>query len=155
MGGRIKNGRYWKRPEATKEVFTQDGWFKTGDIGQWTEKGGLRILGRSSIDIIKSAGYKISALDIEREILSVSGILECAVIGVPDEIRGQRLVAAIVVDHEIIGQDEEEISAGIRKVLSQQLAHYKIPSKFKLISALPRNVMGKPDKKQLMKKWEE
>ena len=100
---------YWRRPNATAEAFDQAGWFKTGDTAAshgnppyW------RILGRSSVDIIKSGGYKISALGVENVLLSHPSVKECAVVGVEDEVQGQ-IVAAVVVPHP----DEPQVRASL------------------------------------------
>ena len=87
---------YWQRPEATQEAFDEEGWFKTGDIAE-LENGYYKILGRSSVDIIKSGGYKISALEIENAILSHPSVEACAVIGLPDAEWGEVVAAAIVL----------------------------------------------------------
>ena len=87
---------YWNRPDATAEAFDADGWFKTGDTA--ASEGSppyWRILGRTSVDIIKSGGYKISALEIENALLEHPAVNECAVVGVEDETQGQ-VIAAIL-----------------------------------------------------------
>lgn len=81
---------YWNKPEATEKEFTKDGWFKTGDIAQY-HNGYYKILGRASADIIKSGGYKISALQIETELLAHPLIADCAVVGLSDPIWGQKV----------------------------------------------------------------
>lgn len=86
---------YWRRPEATSKEFSSDGWFKTGDVARRDERGAYFIQGRASVDIIKSGGYKISALEVEREMLSLDSILEVAVVGLPDEEWGQRVAAVV------------------------------------------------------------
>lgn len=86
---------YWRRPEATKKEFTTDGWFKTGDVAKRDANGAYFIQGRASVDLIKSGGYKISALEVERKMLALASVQEVAVVGLPDEEWGQR-VAAIV-----------------------------------------------------------
>ena len=79
---------YWGRPDATREAFTADGWFKTGDVA--VEKDQIyRILGRSSVDIIKTGGYKVSALEIEEVLCTHDGIRDCAIVGIPDEEWGE------------------------------------------------------------------
>lgn len=91
---------YWNRPDATAEAFDADGWFKTGDTA--ASEGSppyWRILGRTSVDIIKSGGYKISALEIENALLAHPAVNECAVVGVEDETQGQ-VIAAILTCHE-------------------------------------------------------
>ena len=87
---------YWRKPKATAEAFDADGWFKTGDTAALQGNPPYwRILGRSSVDIIKSGGYKISALGIENKLLEHPDIAECAVIGLEDEVQGQ-IIAAVV-----------------------------------------------------------
>ena len=134
---------YWHRPEATSTSFTKDGWFKTGDIAELVD-GSYRILGRSSTDIIKSGGYKISALEIEEIIRAEKGILDCSVVGLPDDEWGE-LVAAALMTSEIFNL-EELITA-----LKNKLPGYKMPRKFKLLTDLPRNAMGKVTKNELKK----
>ncbi|KAJ9084135.1 hypothetical protein DSO57_1027508 [Entomophthora muscae] len=87
---------YWNRPEATKEAFTEDGWFKTGDTALLTSSGAFRILGRTSVDILKTGGYKVSALEIEKELSAHPEVLECAVVGVPDAQYGDKVTALVV-----------------------------------------------------------
>ncbi|XP_023337014.1 acyl-CoA synthetase family member 3, mitochondrial [Eurytemora carolleeae] len=87
---------YLNKPEATKKEFTESGWFKTGDTCK-VENGVFRILGRTSVDIIKSGGYKISALDIERILLTHPRIQDVAVVGVPDPTWGEKVGAVVVV----------------------------------------------------------
>ena len=86
---------YYGRVEATKKEFTNDGWFKTGDTAQFVEQS-YKILGRSSVDIIKSGGYKISALHVERLLLSNPEIADVAVVGLEDPVWGQKVAAVIV-----------------------------------------------------------
>jgi len=87
---------YWGKEEATVESFTPDGhWFKTGDLGAKDADGYLYILGRLSADIIKSGGFKISALDIERELLTMPRVGECAVVGLPDDTWGEKVTAIL------------------------------------------------------------
>ncbi|KAJ9587333.1 hypothetical protein L9F63_019160, partial [Diploptera punctata] len=86
---------YWKMPEATKKEFTEDGWFKTGDTAQYVE-GAYKIQGRTSVDIIKTGGYKVSALEIETHLLGHPDILDCAVVGLPDPTWGQKVAVVMV-----------------------------------------------------------
>ncbi|ORY06112.1 AMP-dependent synthetase and ligase [Basidiobolus meristosporus CBS 931.73] len=139
---------YYNRPEATRETFDQDRWFKTGDIGCITTDGYYKILGRASTDIIKSGGYKISALEIEREILDYPGILDCAVVGPEDEEWGQKVAAVVLVE-----EDQNIELQALRDWASSRLAKYKLPSLLHVYKggSLPRNVMGKVNKKQLVK----
>jgi malonyl-CoA/methylmalonyl-CoA synthetase len=135
---------YWSKPDATKKTFTEDGWFKTGDIAV-CEKGYYRILGRDSIDIIKSGGYKISALEIEEILRTNDGINDCSVIGIPDEEWGELVVAVLVLNTQNI--DLKELNAFVRA----KMPAYKTPRQYKIIDELPRNAMGKVTKNDLKK----
>jgi len=135
---------YWNRPEATEEEFTEDGWFKTGDIAQYTN-GYYKILGRASADIIKSGGYKISALQIETELLAHPDIADCAVVGLSDEVWGQK-VAAVIVPKK---KDELNVDE-VHLWCKEKLAPYMIPKEWKVLDVLPRNPMGKINKKELV-----
>lgn len=136
---------YWNKPEATAKAFTEDGWFKTGDIAV-LENNYYRILGRDSVDIIKSGGYKISALEIEEVLLSNPDITECSVIGIPNEEWGE-LVTAVLVGKNI---DFDNLN----KWLRTKMPAYKVPRKYKLVNDLPRNAMGKITKNDLKKLFE-
>lgn len=127
---------YWRLPEITAESFTEDGWFKTGDIAERDETGSYRILGRRSQDIIKSGGYKISALEIESALLEHEAIKEVAVVGVTDPEWGERVAAAYVSKVDL---REEDCVA----FLKGKLARYKVPTLWKRVDSLPRNAMGK------------
>ena len=132
---------YWKKPEATRLTFTEDGWFKTGDVAI-AENGYFRILGRNSVDIIKSGGYKISALEIEEVLRTHTGITDCAVVGIDNEEWGELIVAAIVVNKTI---DTKELDTWLRT----KMAAYKTPRKYLLVNELPRNAMGKVVKNEV------
>lgn len=86
---------YWRRPEATAKEFTSDGWFKTGDVARRDANGAYFIQGRASVDLIKSGGYKISALEVERKMLSLESVQEVAVVGLSDDEWGQRVAAVV------------------------------------------------------------
>jgi malonyl-CoA/methylmalonyl-CoA synthetase len=133
---------YWSNPEATREAF-RDGWFRTGDTAV-LEDGVYRILGRTSIDILKTGGHKVSALEIEETLRQHPAIDECAVVGVPDAEWGER-VAAVVVAAEGCTLDLPSLRAWGREFLT---AH-KLPSQLVLLDALPRNAMGKVTKPAL------
>lgn len=135
---------YWGRPEATSESFV-DGWFKTGDIAV-IEDGSYRILGRNSVDIIKSGGYKISALEIEEVLRKHPDIKDCGVVGIPDEEWGEIIGASLILE-----ADKTEVPAGLRTWLKDKLPNYKVPRKYIVQEDLPRNVMGKVTKKVLQK----
>ena len=127
---------YWKRPAETRDAF-RDGWFRTGDVAV-REQGAFRLLGRTSVDIIKTAGYKVSALEIEEALRTHPAIAECAVVGMADQDLGERVSAAV------------ELRAGASLTLDElqqwakaRLAPYKVPRALCAVAALPRNAMGK------------
>jgi malonyl-CoA/methylmalonyl-CoA synthetase len=127
---------YWGRPDATREAF-RDAWFRTGDLAV-LERGAYRILGRLSVDIIKTGGYKVSALEIEEVVREHPEVRECAVVGVPDEEWGER-VAVAVVPASAPGPTLE----ALRTWAASRLASYKLPTRLRLLDELPRNAMGK------------
>lgn len=135
---------YWNNPTATQQAFTEDKWFKTGDIAL-VEDGYFRILGRDSIDIIKSGGYKISALEIEEVLRTHPGISDCSVVGIPDEEWGELVAAVLVVDDATVNPD------GLKTWLREKLPAYKTPRKYCIVTELPRNAMGKVTKNDLKK----
>lgn len=143
--GRSVFPEYWKKAEETKACF-EDGWFKTGDTAEYSE-GTIKILGRTSVDIIKSGGFKLSALEIETALHEHPQISDVAVIGVPDETWGAKVVAIISV------KDPETFSIPRLLVwLEKKLPKQAIPKEVKLISEVPRNAMGKINKKELVEK---
>lgn len=129
---------YWNREQATAESF-EDGWFRTGDMAV-LERGYYRIMGRLSVDIIKSGGYKLSALEIEAALLEHPLIAECAVIGLPDDTWGEAVTAAVVLKNSTLELGE------LRDWCKGRLSVYKIPQRLKVVSELPRNAMGKVTK---------
>ena len=135
---------YWRKPEATQKTFTEDGWFKTGDVAV-VEQGYYRILGRDSIDIIKSGGYKISALEIEEILRTHPSISDCSVVGLPDEEWGEIVAAALVLTENI-----EDLSI-FNTFLREKMPAYKTPRRYKVVAELPRNAMGKVTKNDLKK----
>jgi malonyl-CoA/methylmalonyl-CoA synthetase len=134
---------------ATSASFT-DGFFRSGDTAHWTEQGYVKILGRTSVDIIKSGGYKLSALELEEHLREHPWVNEVAVVGVPDEAWGERVVAVIVPSAALSGQGDEEASDALRAWLKQRIAGYKVPKQMLFRSALPRNAMGKVQKPALL-----
>jgi fatty acid CoA ligase FadD36 len=132
---------YLNAPEATASAFSPDGWYRTGDVAVIDPQGMHRIVGRESVDLIKSGGYRIGAGEIETAILSHPGVIEVAVVGLPDADLGQRIVAFVVGD----AAAEELIS-----FVAQQLSVHKRPREVRIVDALPRNAMGKVLKKELM-----
>ena len=137
---------YWEKPKATKDSFI-NGWFKTGDIAIKTGNR-YRILGRNSVDIIKSGGHKISALEIEELIRKNSIIKDCGVVGIPDEEWGEIVVAGLVLKDGI-----KTIPKSFDSWLKKQLPNFQWPRKYLILEDLPRNVMGKVTKKELQKKF--
>ena len=133
---------YWHKEEATQQSFTADGWFKTGDIAEIDEEGYFKILGRNSVDIIKSGGYKISALEIEEFLRRYPNIKDCSVVGIPDEEWGELVVAFLVMESTVD-------TASLDKWLRERLSTYKIPRVYKQVDELPRNALGKVIKKEL------
>lgn len=140
---------YFGKPEASAQAFTTDGYFRTGDVAI-RERGYFRLLGRESVDIIKTGGFKVSALEIEEALREHPALAEVAVVGVPDPEWGER-VAAHVVLHPGAQLDLEQL----RDFGKQRLAPYKVPSRLRCESALPRNVMGKVHKPTLLASWAE
>jgi malonyl-CoA/methylmalonyl-CoA synthetase len=130
---------YWQNPQATAKAF-QDGWFCTGDTAV-VENGNYRILGRMSVDIIKTGGYKVSALEIEEVLRSHPDIQECAVVGVADLEWGERVCAALVLQ----GLQPLTLEA-FRSWAKERLAVYKVPTQILIVEELPRNAMGKVTK---------
>lgn len=137
---------YWQKDQATREAFTQDGWFKTGDIALLNDAY-YKILGRDSVDIIKSGGYKISALEIEDILLQHKSIHECGVVGLPDEEWGEIVAAALIT--ELSDKDIPELKTWI----SNKLPSYKVPRKYIILPELPRNTLGKLTKKKLVSEF--
>ncbi len=131
---------YWQCENETRAAFGDSGWFSTGDQAV-VEDGAYRILGRSSVDILKTGGEKISALEIEEVLRSYPGVVDCAVVGVPDADWGDRVCAAVVYDaaHPL------EADA-LREFARDRLAPYKVPKEVLLVDDLPRNAMGKVSK---------
>jgi malonyl-CoA/methylmalonyl-CoA synthetase len=130
---------YWNRSEVTQESF-DDGWFRSGDIAV-LENGYFRIMGRQSVDIIKSGGYKLSALEIESAVLEHPAIRECAVVGVADETWGEAVALAAVLE-----TGEQLTLEVLRDWCRDRLSKYRIPSRMLVVEMLPRNAMGKVTK---------
>ncbi|KAF5739160.1 malonate--CoA ligase [Tripterygium wilfordii] len=147
---------YWKLPEVTKESFTHDGFFKTGDAGRMDEDGYYIILGRTSADIMKVGGYKLSALEIESILLEHPAVAECCVLGLADKDYGEAVCAIIVPEAETKIRREKESKPVITleelcSWAKVKLAPYKLPTKLLVWDTLPRNAMGKVNKKELKK----
>ena len=155
---------YWRNPKATSEEFVEgeDGkgrWFKTGDVAtrrpvegtgkssqEWAKGPLYFISGRKSVDIIKSGGEKVSALEIERELLSLPQVAEAAVLGVESEQWGQKVAAVIVLRPDQAQTGKGGKTWGVmdmRRALKDRLANYKIPQEMKVVESIPKNAMGK------------
>jgi len=134
--GRGVFAEYWQRPDETRAAF-HDGWFRTGDVAR-LNGGSYRILGRRSVDIIKTGGYKVSALEIEDVLRAHPSVAECAVVGVDDAKWGERICAAVE-----LGKGRTLVLEDLQTWLEPRLAPYKIPKSLKCVPSLPRNSMGK------------
>lgn len=136
---------YWNRPEETLTSF-REGWFRTGDIAV-VDDGSYRILGRSCVDIIKTGGYKVSALEIEDVLRDHPSIQDCAVVGIPDAEWGERVAVCAVCLESL------DLEA-LRHWGKNRLASYKVPSLLSVRSELPRNAMGKVQKHLIQRLFE-
>jgi fatty acid CoA ligase FadD36 len=134
---------YLNRPEATAEAFAPDGFYRTGDVAVIDGAGMHRIVGRESVDLIKSGGYRVGAGEIETSLLGHPGVQEAAVVGLPDEDLGQRIVAFVVGSSGLRADD-------LINHVAQELSIHKRPREVRLVAALPRNAMGKVLKKELL-----
>jgi malonyl-CoA/methylmalonyl-CoA synthetase len=134
---------YWRMPEKTKEEFTADGWFKTGDVGRIDERGYVTIVGRSK-DLIISGGYNVYPAEIEGYLNELPGVAESAVVGVPHPDFGE-VGVAIVIPRAGAQLEPEALIA----TLKSQLANFKIPKRCFVVPELPRNTMGKVQKNLL------
>jgi malonyl-CoA/methylmalonyl-CoA synthetase len=141
---------YWRRPVETRDAFTSDGWFRTGDVAV-LEGGSYRILGRASVDIVKTGGEKVSALEVEEVLREHPAIADCAVVGVPDAHWGERLCAAVVPT----AQGSAPGLDALRGWARDMLAPWKIPRSLQQVETLPRNAMGKVDKPAVRRMFED
>lgn len=152
--GAILFDGYLNRPDANAESFDADGWFLTGDIATWSlEDEAYKILGRASVDIIKTGGHKVSALEIEREYLEHPGVAEIAVLGVADDTWGQRVVAVVRMqpNSEFGRMEPEEAGKVLVAWGTGRLAAEKTVREAVVVADIPKNAMGKVNKKQLAK----
>jgi malonyl-CoA/methylmalonyl-CoA synthetase len=133
---------YWNRPDATQDAF-HDGWFRTGDVAV-VEDGSYRILGRTTVDIIKTGGYKVSGLEIEEVLRTHPAVAECAVVGVEDADLGERVCVAVEASGTLTLDQ-------LQSWAKERLAPYKIPRTLRIVDSLPRNVMGKVVKGEVKK----
>ncbi|MBI3283606.1 MAG: malonyl-CoA synthase [Burkholderiales bacterium] len=140
---------YWNLPEKTAEEFTTDGYFRTGDVGQFDAAGYLSIVGRSK-DLIISGGYNIYPKEIEGYIDELPGVLESAVVGVPHPDFGEAVTAIVVLHPGATLAEADVISA-----LKSKIANFKVPKQVRFVAELPRNAMGKVQKNLLRQEFEQ
>lgn len=138
-------GGYLGRQDATEAAMDGEGWFYTGDLATRDEEGAIRIMGRRSVDLIKTGGYKVGAGEVEACILEVEGVAECAVVGVPDADLGQRIEA-----HLVCREGAEIDPQSVVDRVASELTPHKRPRAVHFVDALPRNAMGKVQKKRLL-----
>ncbi len=138
---------YWQMPEKTQAEFTTDGFFRTGDVGQWVEAGGrkpyVRIVGRAK-DLIISGGLNVYPKEIEERLDALDGVVESAVVGIPDADFGEAVAAVIV---RKVGSTLDE--AAVIGALKGEIATFKVPKRVMFVDDLPRNAMGKVQKAAL------
>lgn len=134
---------YWGLPDLTEAAFSADGWFRTGDEAI-IDDDCWRIIGRRGVDIIKTGGYKVSALEIEARLREHPAVADIAVVGVNDEDWGERVCAAVLAEPgaELAVED-------LHAWCKERLAAYKVPKQFAFLADLPRNAMGKVLKAEL------
>jgi malonyl-CoA/methylmalonyl-CoA synthetase len=142
---------YWRMPDKTRDEFTADGWFRTGDVGEWVPEGPatgyLRLVGRAK-DLIITGGLNVYPKEIEERIDALPGVVESAVIGVPDPDFGEA-VTAVVVPKAGCSVDEAQVIATLR----DEIASFKVPKHVYAIDELPRNAMGKVQKNVLRQRF--
>ena len=140
---------YWRMPQKTAEEFTDDGYFRTGDMGRIDERGYLSIVGRSK-DLIISGGYNVYPKEVESALDEMAGVRESAVIGVPHADFGEA-VTAVVVPESGARPDEQALIAGLKT----RMANFKVPKRIFFVEELPRNAMGKVQKNQLREQFKD
>ena len=136
---------YLNRPDATAEAFTEDGWFRTGDMAVRDQDGYVRIVGRRATDLIKSGGYKIGAGEIENALMEYPGVRDAAVTGEPDADLGERIVAWIVPTDPQRRPDARKLTEHV----AARLAPHTRPRTVRYLPELPRNDLGKIMKRAL------
>lgn len=153
---------YWRNEEATRKSFTNDGFFITGDVAAYDgSKNALKMLGRLSADIIKSSGYKLSALEIEHVLASCVLVEEIAVFGVPDDISGEKVVALVAVNKTELAKtkiklsaeanthDDSELLDALNSYAMTKLPKYSLLKDLIVVKEIPKNALGKVNKKEL------
>jgi malonyl-CoA/methylmalonyl-CoA synthetase len=138
---------YWRMPDRTRDEFTADGFFKTGDMGELLDNGYLKIVGRAK-DLIITGGLNVYPKEIEERIDALPGIAESAVIGVPDPDFGEAVTAVVVAKAGHAPSEAELIAA-----LKAEIANFKVPKRVHFVQELPRNAMGKVEKNTLRQRY--
>jgi malonyl-CoA/methylmalonyl-CoA synthetase len=138
---------YWLDEAKTRSEFTDDGWFKTGDLGRIDARGYVHIVGRAK-DLVISGGYNVYPKEVETELDALPGVLESAVFGVPHPDFGEGVTAVVVAQSGASLAEDEILSA-----MQPRLARYKLPTRVLVIEELPRNTMGKVQKNELRKRY--
>jgi malonyl-CoA/methylmalonyl-CoA synthetase len=138
---------YWRMPEKTREEFTADGWFKTGDVGRYDEHGYVVIVGRSK-DLIITGGYNVYPAEVEGYLNEMDGVAESAVVGVMHPDFGEGVVAAVVPQAGASLEPDALVQA-----LKGRIAGFKVPKRLFVLDELPRNAMGKVQKNLLRERW--
>jgi malonyl-CoA/methylmalonyl-CoA synthetase len=133
---------YWERPDATAEAFTEDGWFRTGDLGQFDPDGYLRIVGRSK-ELIIAGGFNVYPREVEETLAAHELVREAAVVGQPHLEWGETVVAYVVLQDGDLGADEPNIREALFAHAAEHLAKYKRPREIHFRTELPRNALGK------------
>ena len=140
---------YWCMPEKTAAEFRADGYFVSGDLGKVDEDGYIWIVGRDK-DLIISGGYNVYPAEIEGALDAIKGVAECAVIGVPHADFGEGVTAVVA-----LRGNSQLTETTIRDCLSEELARYKVPKRVFFVDTLPRNKMGKIEKKALRDQYQD
>ena len=133
---------YWRRPDATAESMTEDGYFKTGDIAVMDEEGHFHIVDRKK-DMILVSGFNVFPNEIEEEAAAMPGVLESACVGVPDEATGEAVKLFVVKKDESLTADD------VRQFLRKHLVAYKVPKQVEFIDELPKSAVGKILRREL------
>ena len=138
---------YWRMPDRAREDFTDDGYFRTGDVGEMAADRYLRIVGRAK-DLIITGGLNVYPKEIEERIDALPGVAESAVIGVADPDFGEAVTAVVVGKPGHLLREADIIAA-----LRQDIAGFKVPKRVHVVGELPRNAMGKVEKKVLRERY--
>ncbi len=138
---------YWRMPEKTRDEFTADGWFRTGDMGEILDNGYLRIVGRAK-DLVITGGLNVYPKEVEEKLDALPGVAESAVIGVPDADFGEAVTAVVVARPGHTLRESDIITA-----LKSEIAGFKVPKRVHFVDNLPRNAMGKVQKNVLRERF--